>query len=103
MKLVSLFALASLSLGLLAGCSGAGDDASEPVGDPSQDEIVKAANGNWDCAADDDSNFAIEELTVSTSKKGTTKAYLDMSGPGDFLETFSYKTTVSTSGGSIVV
>lgn len=103
MKLVSLLAITTLSLGLLTGCSGGADDGAEqPVGDPSQEEIKKAA-GNWDCSADDDANFAIEELSIAT-KAGKTKAYLDMSGPGDFLETFSYKSTITTQpNGDVVV
>jgi hypothetical protein len=90
-----------LGISLLAACSAGGGSVADPQ-QGSADISAAAAEppapagakvGNWDCGADGDGNAAIEDLSIRTTPLGASKAALEVSGPGDFIETYDYKAT----------
>jgi hypothetical protein len=83
----------ALCIGLATACA-ATETGSDPAAGPEQDLTAakKASLGNWDCAATDEGT-AIEDIAIRTALTGSAKADLEVSGPGDFLETYHYKAT----------
>jgi hypothetical protein len=92
---VSVVGVVCLAVSSLA-CSG-GDGGSSPAADPEAQDLQQSsakAKIVVDCSPNDDTGAEIESLEI-VRKSGKLTAHLTVSGPGDFIETYSYRVTES--------
>jgi hypothetical protein len=93
------FVVAVMGIVGLVGCSGSGGGGASPSDPEAQDlqQASKAAKTLVDCSPNDSTGAEIEELEI-VKKSGKIAAHLTVSGPGDFIETYSYRVKESAPG-----